>query len=374
MIKYPDYDNSILSVISSILKYYGYDNGHKTLEVLDKKLQKDYDNILLMLFDGMGYYTLKEYLESDKFLIKNLSGPISSVCPSTTACAIPTIESGMSPIEHGWLGWSMYFKDYDANICVLKNTYEDTGKKIKGENIARKYVGYENVFNKIEKVTNGEVKAHDISLYSDTNEFVYSYNQMLRKITQIANNREKNFIYAYSEEPDIIMHSTGVDHEYVKENIRFLNSMVHELSQKLENTLIVIIADHGLVDSKVEYLNKYPKLEKMLIRKPSFESRAVNFFVKEEYVQEFKVEFEKVFMDKFILLTKKEVLEKNLFGKGNKNAHIDEFLGDYIAFAISDVALEWENKNKKITARHAGLTKEEMTVPLIIIDTKECKN
>ena len=62
MIKYPDYDNSILSVISSILKYYGYDNGHKTLEVLDKKLQKDYDNILLMLFDGMGYYTLKEYL------------------------------------------------------------------------------------------------------------------------------------------------------------------------------------------------------------------------------------------------------------------------------------------------------------------------
>ena len=39
------------------------------------------------------------------------------------------------------------------------------------------------------------------------------------------------------------MHSTGVDHEYVKENIRFLNSMVHELSQKLENTLIIIIAD-----------------------------------------------------------------------------------------------------------------------------------
>ena len=42
MIKYPDYDNSILSVISSILKYYGYDNGHKSLELLDKKLEKKY--------------------------------------------------------------------------------------------------------------------------------------------------------------------------------------------------------------------------------------------------------------------------------------------------------------------------------------------
>ena len=29
MIKYPDYDNSILSVISIYLKYYGYNNGHK---------------------------------------------------------------------------------------------------------------------------------------------------------------------------------------------------------------------------------------------------------------------------------------------------------------------------------------------------------
>ena len=46
MIKYPDYDNSILSVISSILKFYGYDNGHKTLEILDKKLKK----VMIMYF------------------------------------------------------------------------------------------------------------------------------------------------------------------------------------------------------------------------------------------------------------------------------------------------------------------------------------
>ena len=370
MIKYPDYDNSILSVISSILKFYGYDNGHKTLEILDKKLKKGYDNVLLMLFDGMGYYILNRYLDKDKFLIKNLYGPISSVCPSTTACAIPTIESGMAPVEHGWLGWSMYFKDYDANICVLKNTYEDTGKKIKEENIAKKYIGYENIFEKIEDVTNGAVKAHDISLYSDTNEYVYSYNQLLRKIIEISNNGSKNFIYAYSEEPDIIMHSTGVDHEYVKENIRFINSMIYELSKKLENTLIIITADHGLVNCNAKYLDKYPKLEKMLKRIPSFESRAVNFFVKEEYIQDFKIEFEKIFKDKFLLLSREEILKRKLFGEGIQNSHIKETLGDYIAFGISDIALEWEDKNKKIIARHAGLTEEEMTVPLIIIDTK----
>ena len=40
MIKYPNYDESILSIVSSILKYYGYDNGHKGCKILDEKLKK----------------------------------------------------------------------------------------------------------------------------------------------------------------------------------------------------------------------------------------------------------------------------------------------------------------------------------------------
>jgi predicted AlkP superfamily pyrophosphatase or phosphodiesterase len=100
MIKYPDYDNSILSVISSILKYYGYDNGHKSLEILDKKLEKRYKNIVLMIFDGMGVSALNKHLRDTDFLMQHYEGAISSVCPSTTGCAIPTIESGKSPIEH----------------------------------------------------------------------------------------------------------------------------------------------------------------------------------------------------------------------------------------------------------------------------------
>ena len=42
MIKYPNYDESILSIISSILKYYGYDNGHKGCKILDEKLKNKY--------------------------------------------------------------------------------------------------------------------------------------------------------------------------------------------------------------------------------------------------------------------------------------------------------------------------------------------
>ena len=371
MIKYPDYDKSILSVISSILKYYGYDNGHKSLEILDEKLKNKYENIVLMLFDGMGVSTLKKYLKEDDFIMKHLVGTISSVCPSTTACAIPTVESGLAPIEHSWLGWDMYFKDYDANIAIFKNTYQDSNEVVEDTNVAQKYIKYYNVFDRIKDITKNRVKTHDISKYSDTNEFAYSCEDMLRRVVEISKDPSEDYIYTYVEEPDLIMHALGTEHEYVKENIKYINSLICEICEILKDTLVIVIADHGLVDTETVYLEDYPKLQDMLVRRPSIETRAVNFFVKEEYKDIFKKEFEKEFKNDFILMSKDEVYEKNMFGTGNKNDMIDDFLGEYIAFATSNKAIEWERGDYKMCARHAGLTKEEMEVPLIVIDTNE---
>lgn len=369
MVKYPDYDNSILSVMSSILKYYGYDNGHKSLEILDKILEKRYKNIVLMVFDGMGVSSIKKHLRDSDFLMKYYKGAISSVCPSTTGCAIPTIESGKTPIEHAWLGWDMYFKEYDANITVFTNKYQDSNEEVADGNAAQKYMRYNNVFDIIKETTNGVVTPHDISKYSDTDEFVFSCEEMLRKVSEIAKNDVQDFIYTYLEEPDSVMHALGVDHEYVKENIRYINSLICELSQILDDSLIIVMADHGLVDTKAIYLEDYPKLQDMLVRRPSIESRAVNFYVKEEYIDIFSKEFNKLFGKDFILMSKQEILEKELLGKGNKNPRIDEVVGEYMAFAISDKAIEWEKGGFLMEARHAGLTKEEMEVPLFVIDT-----
>ena len=369
MIKYPNYDISILSVISSILKYYGYDNGHKSLELLDKKLKNKYNNIVLMIFDGMGVSSVKKFLKNTDFLMKYYVGNISSVCPSTTGCAIPTIESGMSPIEHAWLGWDMYFKEYDANITVFKNTYQDSNEKVEDFDVAKKYMGYKNIFDIIKEVTNGVVTPHDISKYSDTNEFVFSCEEMLRKVHSIAKNDVEDSSYTYPEEPDSVMHALGTDHEYVKENIRYINSLVCELAEVLDDSLIIVMADHGLVNTKSIYLEDYPKIQDMLLRRPSIESRAVNFYVKEEYKNVFEKEFNKIFKKDFLLLTKDQIIEKKLFGEGVKNPRIDEVVGDYMAFAIGDKALEWENDGFMMEARHAGLTKEEMEVPLFVIDT-----
>ena len=78
--------------------------------------------------------------------------------------------------------------------------------------------------------------------------------------------------------------------------------------------------------------------------------------------------------DEFVLFSKEEFLNKNLLGYGNKHPKIDDFIGDYIAVAISSSIIKLETNiskekaNKKST--HCGFTPNEMEVPLIVIDCK----
>ena len=53
-VKFPDYNNCITNIPNSILKYFGYEEGRKTSSLLDSYLKKEYDNVVVLLLDGMG--------------------------------------------------------------------------------------------------------------------------------------------------------------------------------------------------------------------------------------------------------------------------------------------------------------------------------
>ena len=52
-VKFPDYNNCITNIPNSILKYFGYEEGRKTSSLLDSYLKKEYDNVVVLLLDGM---------------------------------------------------------------------------------------------------------------------------------------------------------------------------------------------------------------------------------------------------------------------------------------------------------------------------------
>ena len=95
----------------------------------------------------------------------------------------------------------------------------------------------------------------------------------------------------------------------------------------------------------------------------------MNLFVKDSMHQQFEKLFKETFGEKFLLLTKAEVKEQGLFGIGEEHPRFDEMLGDYLAVAVSDLTIyNSREEMESFIGVHAGLTEEEMIVPLVAIE------
>ncbi len=372
MIKYPNYDRSILSIASSVLNHFGVkDCQHKTLPEFDKLLEKDYKNIIVILFDGLGTSSLNYHLEENDFLRKHYVTDISSVFPSTTVAATTSILSGYSPLECGWLGWDLYFEEIGENVAVFKNTLQRNGEPAAKYNVAHKYIPYKNVMQRIEKVR-GRKSAYCVAFFSKFR--IRSVEDICKTIYKLSKKRKKKYIYAYWHQPDGAMHGHGVTSKEAHKEILHINSEVEKLCGKLKDSLIIITADHGLCDSVNLFLEDYPKLYDMLKIPPSIEpGRAMSLFIKDGLQEEFKNEFNRHFGDSFRLMTKVEVFSENILGYGKPHPRTHGFVGDFLAIATTEKTLFTAREEHEFVGVHAGLTEEEMTVPFIAIEAEKRK-
>ena len=162
----------------------------------------------------------------------------------------------------------------------------------------------------------------------------------------------------------------GISSKHVKEELEKLNLNLETLSKEInDDTIIIVIADHGLVDVEPIELYKDEELMKCLLRMPSMEPRATNFFVKPFKKHKFKKLFNEKYGTYYQLLSKEEFLYSGLLGQGEKHKLLDSFLGDFVAISISNKYFKFK-EGKLFKAHHAGLLQGEMEVPLIVYHKK----
>lgn len=371
-IKYPDYKNSLLALSASVLRYYGVPIPHDTLPALDRLLAKNYKNVVVMLFDGMGTAILERHLAPDAFLRKHFKETILSVFPSTTTAATTTMYTGCSPAEHGWLGWSLYFPEAGGNVNIYPNTLSGSGGKPAADyHIAGRYLKYKTITRKISEASDGSINAAGISPYSDHK--AGSVGEICSKVAEICCAPRRSYIYTYWPQPDSDIHELGTGDSKITEIISGINASVEALCRELRDTLVIVTADHGLIDTDWLYLADYPDVSDCLVTPPSIEPRALSFFIKDGRGAEFETAFRRHFGEHFILLTKEEVKAARLFGDGEPHLRTDGFIGDFIAIATGNYSLDGSpapDREKAMKAAHAGLTEDEMRVPLIAVECR----
>lgn len=372
---YPDYDRSILSTTSSILAYYGVNSIYPPLPELDAFLGTRPRHVALIITDGAGVRPLEGALPADSYLRSHVAATVTSVFPSTTTAATTSYYCGKSAYEHGWLGWQLYFKEYATDATTFMRTTYYTGRPIDGPQPAPALMPFETVFEKIKRARPDVItrSQYAFDTYTDHGAGeqlrIGSFAELCDNLVRISRTDGPSFTISYWGEPDTSMHDKGVGSEAALKQFRMIDRELASLSNRASDMLIIVTADHGLINSTPIYLNDYPDIMDLMIMPPMMETRAAAFYVKPYRRAEFERLFREHFGENFLLLSREDIYRTGIFGRGARNWKFDDFIGDYVACAVSDKNLAFRIAGggpDTLVGKHAGLTEDEMLVPVII--------
>jgi len=356
----PDYEKGLLNIMSSIVHHYGCDSEYATHPIVDGVLSRKYNNVFLILIDGMGSKLIERYLPEDSFLRTHMIFDTTTVYPSTTSAATTSVLSIQPPLVHSWLGWFMYFKEFEQHRVLFLNEEYYTGEQFNPNEIYG-ILPYETIHEKLDKVNVNNSRIYPAFAPGGCKTF----EEMVSRIKDTASRESNSFVYCYWDGFDTLMHRYGVNGSEAKEEIIKINRELEEMCKSLpDDQLVMIIADHGQIDTETINLLKYPDVMECLKIYPAIETRTIAFYVKDDMCTKFVELFNKYFGDKFKLFKSEEFINENYFGTGKRHERLNDFIGNYIACSIDKYNLICGDAY--FIGQHAGLTEDEMMIPFIV--------
>ncbi len=381
---YPDYSRSIVNIPCSLQRALGISPAHPTLPEIDALSPDQYENLVLFLIDGMGEAVIGAHTRAGGFFQSHRLCTLTSTFPSTTVAATTSARSGLSPIEHGWLGWNCFFPSLQENVTVFKGVYAHTEIPVSPPNLADTLLAFSSLVE----------QARERGRYSRyITCFAPPYPEEIGSVCSLVEEEclrpGKKFLYAYVDDPDRTMHRRGVHSPETRQVLRQIGQRCEQLCRRLpERTLVLFLADHGHMDVEGVCLADYPPLLECLrvhprgrqsrgvlrtrdnvpLLDPSLDPRAVAFFLEPGKEDLFQERFLEIFGRDFLLFSREEALSRQLFGPGLPHPQAVSMLGDFVAAGIGRKAIYMTRRERRVyIGHHTGLTEEEMRIPVLAV-------
>lgn len=388
----PDYGAySIDSIVSFIRALFGEksERGGALLPSVPSILPR---RVVLLILDGLGYIHLKRLLSKfpDMFLNRLIEQgaiiPLTSVFPSTTATALPSFSTGVTPQEHGMLGYRLYLKETASITNMIKlsplgNSLRDSALQagIDEDNFLLPSTIFEQLRATgiephviIKKAIAGSGLSRILYDGSAIMHTAVNLSDMLVSTRDILNlENKKTFVSLYWGDTDAIAHVHGPwTDAFTAELLSIDSTLEHELLGRVKDTTILITADHGFVtmeDSDYVDITQFPEIYNNLVIPPVGDTRAAYLFVRAGKKDHVSSAISKAFGEDFICLDAKQAVDEGLFGIGEVLDASRDRIGDLVIASLGRKSLYYPYKDsKKLRGMHGGLTPEEMLVPFIM--------
>ena len=331
--------------------------------------------ILLLVLDGLGWLQLRNRTEVAPTLTDMAGGSITTVAPSTTAAALTSISTGLSPGEHGMVGYRIAVGGSSGppHGEILNALRWSTGN---GDARCRydprlfqpcEMFGSQRppVVTRAQFADSGFTAAH----LSDTRLFGYADRGGLVDQVLGAFAREEPFVYAYWDDIDRTAHEFGLAERY-NDELAACDAMVAELLHRLPaGTAVVVTADHGQVHVG-ERLIHLPAEVTGLVDGQSGEARFRWLHSRPGAASDLLAAAHQAFDHVGWVRSVDEVVSAGWLGDRVTSTARGR-LGDVAVVARDPVAFvdPAEASSIELIGRHGSLTADEMLVPAVFVVT-----
>lgn len=350
---FPDYDKSLNSFASSILKCFGVECGCSSLNRIDKILREEsYSNIIVLSFNGLSTSFMEKNLSNDSILLSNKAFNIISTFPANDFTSTMSFLSGKTPYEHGFINSKINFDCIEENVDMSGFSVSDD-------------IIFESIFDKI----NNSCKGKAYALFPFGKGKYKNREDAYKTIVSLCNNSGKKFVYAYFDNLDKVMMKDGVDSLKTIDEVRKIDGEISSLCEKLSDAIVFVISGYGNIDCAKVSLDKEKDLVSLVDEVFYIEPRCVGVKVLEGKQDEFRNGFNERFSDSFLLLSYDEIISRGLFGNGSGSC-FKERIGDFVIVATDKYYMSCgksKNGGSKFVSCHGGFTEKEMFVPIIAI-------
>jgi predicted AlkP superfamily pyrophosphatase or phosphodiesterase len=321
---------------------------------------------VLLVLDGLGAEQLRERSTLTPTLASGEGSAITTVAPSTTACALTTLVTGKVPAEHGVVGYRLALDGEVMNVLQWSVRGVDARMRVPAH-VFQPFPSFPGSRGLVPVVTRydygptGFTAAHlghvDLHRWHTAAGLVTTVRQLAAAGTP--------FVYAYYEGIDRVAHAEGLG-EYYDDELRATDRLVADVLDVLPpGAVLVVTADHGQVDvgSSVELLGPDIMADVTLI---SGEGRFRWLHARPGAAASLFEAAAERHGDVAWVRTKEQIIEDGWLG-ARPSATVAARLGDvalipHAATAFLDPA---DTGELRLKARHGSLTPAEMLVPLL---------
>jgi predicted AlkP superfamily pyrophosphatase or phosphodiesterase len=320
--------------------------------------------VVLLVVDGLGWEQLQERRHVAPTLCGMTGGAITTVAPSTTATALTSITTGLTPGEHGLVGYRIDVGGEVVNLLRWSTRHGDARRQVEPK-ITQPFVPFLGervpVVGKAELEGSAFTEAHlrgSVPVgWRATSSMPVIVGNLLRA--------GERFVYAYYDGIDKIAHERGFGPFYDAE-LRAVDQLVADLLGVLpRGAALLVTADHGQVHVGERVVTPHADVLR-LVRSQSGEGRFRWLHAKPGAAADLLAAARQHHDAVAWVHSRAELIENGWFGPV-VSPPVAARYGDVAVAAFEPVTFDdpLDSGPFPLVCRHGSLTSAEMLVPLL---------